>query len=391
MPKNYIFNIKRFALFISILDMILAILILYTFYELNEIITFSGYKSTQFRFEHQKILWLLFLIPVHSIITLYFVWWRNKSLKKFAEVKLLKHITSPTSSNKNILKYTLIHLSLIFLVIALANPQYGIKEKKAKMKGIDIIIALDVSKSMNAIDKGQSQNRLELAKTSINRLIQKLKGDRIGLIVFSGEAIVQLPLTTDYTAANMFLETINTDIVPTPGTSISSAILTAIDAYNFSEETNKSLIIITDGEDHEKGIEKAIKLANDKKITINTIGIGSELGVPIPLILNGQKKGYLKDKEGNTVISKLNENMLKEIALNCNGNYIHAEGSNLGLAYLVNQLDKIEKSEFEAIEYEDYEDRFQYFLFFGLSLLIIELFIGNRNSLLTTKLNLDHQ
>lgn len=391
MPKNYIFNIKRLILFTAIIDVVLSILIIYSFYQLNELITFSGYKPSQFRFEHHQVLWLLLLIPLHSIISLYFVWWRNKSLKRFADISLLKNITSPISLNKNILKFTLIHISLIFFIVSLANPQYGVKEKKAKMKGIDIIIALDVSKSMNAVDKNQSKSRLELAKTSINRLIQKLKGDRIGLIVFSGEAIVQLPLTTDYTAANMFLQTINTDIVPTPGTSISSAILTAIEAYNFSEETNKSLIIITDGEDHEKGIEEAKKIANDNNIIINTIGIGSELGVPIPLIVNGKKNGYLKDNEGTTVISKLNEKMLKEIALACNGNYIHAEGSNLGLSYLVNELNKIEKSEFETIEYEDYEDRFQYFLFLGLSLLIIELFIGNRNSFLTKKLNLHHE
>lgn len=388
MAKNYIFNIKRLFLLALIIDIILAFLVFYSIYQLNEIIVFSGYKPNQFRFENNQVLWLLLLIPFHSIISLYFVWWRNNSLKKYADIKLLKYITTPTSINKSILKYFLIHISLVFIIIGLANPQYGVREKKAKMKGIDIIIALDVSKSMNAIDKHQSENRLELAKLSINRLIQKLKGDRIGLIVFSGDAIVQLPLTTDYTAANMFLKTINTDIVPTPGTSISSAIETAIDAFNYNEQTNKTLIIISDGEDHEKEIDLAMKDANDKKISVNTIGIGSILGVPIPIITNGNKNGYLKDNEGNTVISKLNEKMLKDIALGCHGNYIHAEGSNLGLSYLVNELNKIEKSEFETIEYEDYEDRYQYFLFLGLLLLIIEIFIGNRNSFITKKLKL---
>jgi len=307
-------------------------------------------------------------------------------MKSLGDFAIVNQLMPDVSTFKMKLKFTLLLFALSLIAIGLINPQIGSKLREMKRNGADVIIALDVSNSMKAEDL--SPNRLGRAKQAISRLLDKLEGDRIGIVIFAGEPFVQLPITTDYAAAKLFLETIDTDIIPTQGTAIGSAIRLAIESFGHDIGKNKSIILITDGENFEDDAVKATQEAMEKGITVNAIGLGSTSGSPIPLYKNGNRVGFKKDKEGNTVVTKLNEEMLQAIASAGNGVYIHASNSELGLNTILDEINKLEKKTFETKMYSDYDDKFYVFLFPALCLLVIELFINERKNKWVLQMNL---
>jgi Ca-activated chloride channel family protein len=285
------------------------------------------------------------------------------------------------------LKFILFSFSIAFIIIGLANPQIGSKMEEVKREGVDLMIAIDLSNSMLAEDL--QPNRLMRAKQSISRLIDRLDGDRIGLVVFAGDAYVQLPITTDYSAAKLFLSTINTDIIPTQGTAIGKAIELSINSFDVSNDQNKAIIIITDGENHEDDAIQKAKDAEDMGIFVHTIGMGSAEGGPIPIKNRyGSITSYQKDNSGNTVITKLNEEMLKEIAASGGGSYIRANSTQSSLNALFKEINKMEKKEIGSKVFTDYKDRFQWFLGIAIVLLLIESLLRNTKNKWSNKINL---
>lgn len=342
-----------------------------------------------FRFEHIEYLNLLWLIPFMLLLYLLMQRWRKKAFNLFAESHLLKQIIPNLSETKTRLKVWLQIISFALVVIAMANPQLGSKLEEVKREGIDLMIALDVSNSMNAEDL--QPNRLERAKQIITKVIDKLQGDRIGIIVFAGEAYIQLPLTTDYAAAKLFLTTINTGYIPTQGTAIGNAIDLARKALTAKEEEkprSKVILVITDGENHEDDALTAAKEASENGIIVHTMGFGSPNGVPIPVYKNNKMVGYKTDKDGNTIITKLNESLLQQIAAIGNGIYIRGTNSNASLNAFLNEINKLEKTELASQIFTEYESRFQYFIALALILLTLEYFIPRIKSKWIAQINL---
>jgi Ca-activated chloride channel family protein len=330
------------------------------------------------RLENIHLIYTLALIPVCFFLFLLSKSWKKKSMRRFGETAMMRELLSDVSNSRFNWRFVLFLLALCSLIVTVLNPQAGSKLELAKRKGAQIIIALDVSNSMKAEDL--YPNRLERAKQAISQLIDKLKGDEIGLVVFAGKAYVQLPLTTDYAAAKLFLDNIDTDIVPTQGTSLGSAIDLGVESFGGDEKKNKALIIITDGEDHEGGVEDAAAEASKKGIVIHTIGMGSAEGVPIPAYQGKIRTGYRKDKEGSAIITKLNESVLKDIASSGHGLYIHATNSDIGLNSLLDEINKLDKTDFESKIYTNYDDFFPVFASLALILLILENLIPERKS-----------
>lgn len=337
-----------------------------------------------FRFENIQFLWLLAAIPVFWIVFFVHQQWRRKTLKKWLDFSLLNDIIPDKSSVKPTLKFFLYILIYSNLVIALANPQIGSKLEEVKRKGVDVMIALDLSNSMLAEDI--KPNRLEASKRAISKFIEKLKNDRIGLVVFGGQAYTQLPITTDFAAAKLFLSTVNTQMIPTQGTAIGEAIEQCSSAFNSESKTSKVIIVITDGENHQDNPVEAAQQALTNNIITHTIGIGLPEGSPIPEYVGNRKVGYKKDNNGNTVVTKLNEEMLQKVASAGNGIYVRASNASVGLDYVVDELNKLEKAEFGSKVYTDYEDRFQYFLAAAIFLLLIDFMITEKkNKLLNSE------
>jgi Ca-activated chloride channel family protein len=304
--------------------------------------------------------------------------WRKSALKKLGDMEILSLLMPSVSSSKPTLRFILFLIAITFLIFGLVNPQIGSKLEEIKREGSDIIICLDVSNSMKAEDF--KPNRLAKAKQAIEKLIDKLNNDRIGIIVFAGEAYVQLPITTDYAAAKLFLENVDCDAVPIQGTVISSAIQLAEKSFGTEEGKNKAIVIISDGESHDDDAIAAAREANEKNITVHTIGIGSPEGVPIPVYNKNVQAGFKKDKEGNTVVTKLNEGAMEEIASAGNGVYIRATQGEIGLLSLQQRINKMEKKTFDSKVYTDYEDRFQIFIAISLFFLLIESILTERKS-----------
>lgn len=339
-----------------------------------------------FQLENKYYLYALTLIPVFIISYWLLNRWRKKVLAAYGSMSIIQQLFPDVSKAKRNWKFILFTLAFALVIVGIVNPQVGTKLEEVKRKGADLMICLDVSNSMKAEDL--QPNRLEKAKQAISRLINKLEGDRIGVIVFGGEAYVQLPITTDYSAAKLFLESINTDMIPTQGTAIGNAINLAMESFGKDEGKNKAIVIITDGENHEDDAVKAAEAAAEKGIMIHTIGMGSAEGAPIPLYRGNVKEGYRKDNEGNTVVTKLNEQMLQEIAGAGNGIYVRASNADAGLNNVINAIDKLEKKEFNSKMYSDYEDRFQWFIAAAVLLLFIEVLLSERKSKLYQRLNL---
>jgi Ca-activated chloride channel family protein len=338
------------------------------------------------QFENIYFIYAFAIIPVILIIRWLTGRWKRNALKRYGEPAVIKTLFPDLSKTKQTWKFIFFLTAFIFLIAGLVNPQIGTKLEEVKRKGADIMICLDVSNSMKAEDL--SPNRLERSKLAIAKLLDKLEGDRIGIIVFGGEAYVQLPITTDYAAAKLFLEGISTDMIPTQGTDIGRAIDLALESFGKDEGKNKAVVIITDGENHDQDALNAAESAASKGISIHTIGMGSENGSPIPVYKGNVQDGFRKDKEGNTVITKLNEPVLQEIAAAGNGIYVRASNSDAGLNNVLNALDKLEKKQFESKMYSDYEDRFQWFIAAALLFLLADSLLSERKSRLYERLDL---
>lgn len=338
-----------------------------------------------FRFANPEYLNLLYFLPVLVGLFWYLGRNRKKLLQSFADSELHKTLFPTDSNLKRWTKFVVILLALTCLVFAAANPQVGTKMQEVKQTGIDVFILLDVSNSMMAEDI--KPNRLEKAKYQISNLINKLRGDRIGLIIFAGQAYVQIPLTTDYSAANLFLSAVDVNSVPSQGTAIASAINLATASFD-TLSTQKVIIAITDGEDHEGDVEKAVENAVSRGIKIYTIGLGSEGGVPIPVYNNrNQLVGFKKDQEGNSVLTKLDEETLKKIAIEGNGNYYRGTNYEDYLDKIYTELSELEQTEFGVKKVTDYEDRFYFFLIPAIILLVIEFFVSEKKSPLYARIN----
>ncbi len=339
------------------------------------------------QYENKWFAYAFAIIPVLVLLYLFSSGRRKKLLERFGEFPLVQRLVPEVSPDKRLVKMIFFATAFILLIIAVINPMIGTKLEEVKREGADIIITLDVSNSMKAEDL--YPNRLEKAKQSISKLIDKLTNDRIGIIVFAGEAYTQLPITSDYPAAKLFLESVDCDLVPVQGTNIGEAIDLAVESFGSTEGKNKAIVVISDGEDHEGGVDDALKNASEKGVTVSTIGMGSLSGVPIPVYRNGGRTNeFKKDKDGNTVITKINEPMLQQIAAAGNGVYVRATSSDAGLNAVYDKLNSLQKKTFESRVFSEYEDRFQYFTLAALVLLLAEFIISERRSEWWRKLNL---
>ncbi len=329
-----------------------------------------------FRFAHPEALYLLVLIPILMVL---FIWGRQrrkKQLREFGEDQVISQLMPEVSPRRPVWKFYLTLLGITAMILVVAGPQFGSKLQTAKRKGIELIIALDVSNSMMAQDIKPS--RLERSKQAISQLVDKLGNDKIGLIVFAGDAYTQLPITTDYVSAKMFLSTINTGIVPRQGTSIGKAIELGIRSFGPQKDASRAIIVITDGENHEDDAIKAAEAANEQGILVYTIGMGSVQGAPIPI--GDNNNSFRKDKNGDIVITKLNEQMLQEIAAAGGGKSVRANNTKVGLNELLKELNNLEKGEIEAKVYSEYDEQYQWLALFALVLLVIEVLILERKN-----------
>lgn len=330
-----------------------------------------------FRFANPEFLYLLTAVPVIIAVWLLNELRRRKALSRFGEPGLVRKLIPDMSVIRPPFKIILQVIALSFMSIMLARPQFGSRIEEVKRQGVEVIIALDVSNSMLASDI--QPNRLERAKQAISRLVESLDNDKIGLVVFAGNAYTQIPVTTDYISAKMFLSSISPEIAPRQGTSIASAIDLGMRSFSPGSSKSKALIIITDGENHEDDPVGKAKEAASEGIVIHTIGIGSSEGVPISMNINGRNE-FLKDQEGNTVITKLDENILKEIAVTGNGMYVRASNTNIGLDQIFNEIKQMKKEELEGTMYTEYNDQFQIFAGASLLFLLIDfMFMDRRN------------
>jgi Ca-activated chloride channel family protein len=338
------------------------------------------------RFAHTNILWGLLAIPVLLLLFLVVSRWKRKAIASLGDKNVVKLMMPQVSFSRPWLKFIFFLIAYACVIVGMADPQLGSKTEEVKRKGADLMILLDVSNSMLAQDLVPS--RLESAKRAIAQLIDKLHDDRLGIIVFAGEAYVQLPVTTDYSAAKLFLNTINTAMVPTQGTAIGTAIDLGMKSFDFKNGTGKAMIIITDGENHEDDAVKAAAAAKSRDVSVNVIGVGSAEGAPIPIDPDNKGAGYRNDNDGKQVISKLNEDMGKEIAAAGNGVYVRANNTNSGLGIVMNQITRVQRKLYDSKMFKDYEDRFQFFLAIALVLLVVEFFISNRKNMRLSGLKL---
>ncbi|MDO6515953.1 VWA domain-containing protein [Zobellia uliginosa] len=332
--------------------------------------------------------YLLTVIPVIVVLFIMVQLWKKRTQNKFADSQLLKRLSPDKSTFKSTLKLLFFLLGLTFLTLGLVNPKIGTKLETVKREGVDVVFAVDVSKSMLAEDI--APNRLEKAKRLVSEIINQLASDRIGIIAYAGQAFPQLPITTDYGAAKMFLQSMNTDMLTSQGTAINEAIELATTFYNDEEQTNRVLFIISDGEDHSEGntkdaVEKAVE---EEGIRIFTIGVGKAKGAPIPIKRNGVVESLKKDAQGEVVITKLNEEVLIDIAEEGNGEYIDGTNTEAAVERITEQLLQMDKKEFEAKQFAEFKDQFQWFLGIGLLFLILDVFILEKRTKWLAKLNL---
>lgn len=313
------------------------------------------------------------------------LWWQKRKQKKFADAKLLKQISPERSTFKSMLKMILLSLGFTLLIIGLVNPKMGTALKTVKRSGVDVVFALDVSKSMLAEDVAPS--RLEKAKLITNNIIDKLGSDRIGIIIYAGNAFPLVPITTDHSVAKMFLATAHPNLVSSQGTAIGEAIKLAQTFYDNDEQTNRFLFILSDGEDHQEYAKSLTEKATQEAIKTYTIGLGTRKGGPIPIDNNGSIR-YKKDKEGNMVITQLHDEVLKGIAKKGNGVYIDGNNTKEAVKFVEDLLINADKKEFETKEFSDYKDQFQWFIGFGLLLLVLDVFLLEKKTEWIQKLNL---
>ncbi len=316
---------------------------------------------------------LLLLIPFFFLGMGLWLWGRRRRLRRFGDEALVNELMPSWSRGKLWVRTVLLSLAFFFFVIGLSRPQIGAKLKDHKIKGAEIMIVLDVSNSMLAQD--YSPDRLERAKLAISRITDKLKDDRIGLIVFAGTSFVQLPITSDYVSAEMFLNSIATESIPIQGTAIGDAISTAVRGFSAQSEHSRAIIVITDGENHEDDAVAAAKQAAEAGIKVYTIGVGSADGQPIPM--NGE---LLKDKDGNIVVTRLDEETLRKVASAGGGAYVHAGNDEFGLTPIISDIRKMEDEEYNSVVFEEYNEQFMYFLGIALVFFVLEMLVGDRRA-----------
>ncbi len=338
------------------------------------------------RFEHPELFYLFLLIPLLGLVFLLSRYLRKRNLKAFGQDSLVRSMSPLLSDKRPYIKFLLVLTALSAIIIAAVSPQTGSRMEEVHVKGADVIVALDVSRSMLAQDA--RPNRLERAKLAVNRLIDQLEQDRIGIVLFAGSAQLQVPLTSDHHTAKMILRTVNINSVPVQGTAIERAIQRSLLAFQDDQMHNKTIIIISDGESHEDEPLQAAKRAAEKGVVIHTIGIGSRTGAPIPIEENGNITGYLRDQQGNTVISRYNEPLLTEIAEITGGVFRHGTGTDLGLDEILEQIRTLEQEEHETFLFADYESRFQIFVALALLLLATELIILERKNKYMSKIDI---
>jgi len=326
------------------------------------------------------------LIPLLAMVFAAVMIWKRQTQRRFADAPLLARLSPDRSVVKSTLKFFLFALALTFFALALVNPKIGTKIETLKREGVDVVFALDVSKSMLAEDI--APNRLMKSKQLVSQIINSLAGDRVGIIGYAGSAFPQVPITTDFGSAKLFLSSMNTDMVSSQGTAITEAISLAKTYYNDEEQTNRVLFIISDGEDHEGNVEGIVKEAAELGIKIYTIGVGSEAGAPIPIKKNGILQFYKRDQDNQQVVTKLNTDTLEEIAANGNGTYIDGSNTTEVIDTVTAILNGMDKKEFEAKQFTDFKDQFQWFLAAGLFMLLLEMLLLNRKTAWLQKLNL---
>lgn len=335
--------------------------------------------------EKEYSYWLI-LLPILVLIFLYTQYWKRMKQREFGDLDSVKKLSPEQSVFKSILKFTVVLLALTSLIIGLVNPKIGTKSETVKRQGIDIVFAVDVSKSMLCEDVAPS--RLEKSKQLVSQIINQLAGDRIGIVAYAGSAFPVLPITTDYGVAKMFLQSMNTTMVSSQGTSLDEAIKLSSTYFDDNKETNKLVLLISDGEDHSEGSEAAAEEAKKAGLKIITIGLGTEKGGPIPLKQNGTIVSFKRDQSNAVVITRRNQEGLKAIAKNTNGGYIDGNNTKEVLEYVKNALENIEKTEFETQQFTDYNSQFQWFLGIAFGLLFFDSFFLERKTKWVKKLNL---
>lgn len=322
-------------------------------------------------FAQAQYLFLIFLIPVFFVIQAVLLRLRRRKIRKFGDEKLVEQLMPSYSKSKVWVRLTLFSIGFFFFAIGLARPQIGARLKEQEIKGAEIIIAMDVSNSMLAED--YSPNRLDRAKLAVSRLVDKLRDDRIGLVIFAGTSFVQLPVTTDYASAKMFLNSIDTGSIPIQGTAMGDAITTCIRSFSQQSDKSRAIILITDGENHEDDPVEAAKQAAEMGIKVFTIGVGSPEGKPIPM--DGE---LLKDKDGEIVVSRLDEEVLKNVAQAGNGAYVRAGNSEFGLNPIIEDLKKLEDEKYKSVVFEEWDEQFMYFFAIALVFFVLEMLVGDR-------------
>ncbi|MFV8341452.1 VWA domain-containing protein [Flavobacterium sp. XS2P39] len=336
--------------------------------------------------DEKKYLYLLFILPLVVLVFLINLYWKRKKQREFGDLELVKKLSPESSVFKPVLKLVLLLLVMLGLILGLVNPKIGTKMETVKREGIDIVFAMDVSKSMLAEDV--APNRLDKSKQIVSQIINQLGSDRIGIVAYAGSAFPVLPITTDYGVAKMFLQSMNTGMVSSQGTSLDEAIKLSSTYFDDKSKTSKLLILISDGEDHSEGSESAAEEANKLGMKIITIGIGTEKGGTIPLKKNGIVESFQRDNNNEVVITKLNRASLEVIAKATKGGYVNGNNTKEVLEYIKNALDKIQKTEFEATEMADFQSQFQWFLGFAFVLLFLDIFLLERKTSWVNKLNL---
>lgn len=339
-----------------------------------------------YQLEEHIWFWTLLIIPAVILMYLLLLIWKHHKQKKFADRELLDRLSPHRSLFKSALKISVLSLAFACLSIALVNPKIGTKLETVKREGVDIVFAVDVSKSMLAEDI--APNRLEKSKQLVTQIINNLASDRIGIIAYAGKAFPQLPITTDYASAKMFLQSMNTEMLSSQGTAIDEAIQLARTYYDDDDQTNRVLIIISDGEDHSDIAVEVAEAAAEEGIKIFTIGVGSTKGSPIPIKRNGIVLNYKKDNSGETVITRLDEETLIDIAEEANGEYINGRSTDEVVERIREILNRMDKKEFEAKQFAEYKDQFQWFLGLAIFFLLIDILLLERKTAWLRRLNL---
>ncbi len=343
-----------------------------------------------FYFLDQKIyFWLLVLVVVLVVVGIRNLWWRKRTQAKFSDLELLSKLAPSHSRFKPIVKIILMVCCLSALCIGLVNPKMGLKKATLKREGIDVVFAIDVSKSMLSEDVLPS--RLKRSKQLVSELINELVSDRVGIIAYASSAFPQLPITTDYGSAKLFLNALNTDMISSQGTAIVEALNLAKTYFSPKDPTNKVLVLISDGEDHDSGKSEVLDAAEallEEGIRILTVGVGTAKGGPIPIKRRDIIQSYKKDADGEVVITRLDAEILEQIAANASGKYIDASNIKTAVDALLSEMQSMEKKEFDAKQFSEFEDQFQWFIALALLMLFIDLFVLERRTLWIRSLDL---